>query len=65
MIINCHVRPELKEHLTLAEYLGHTHFIDRIEVIGRFTNIYWSKEFFKEVIKHITGEKLSTGKVLT
>lgn len=58
VIINCKVLPELAEHINLKDYLSHTRFVDTIETNGIFTNIYWSKEFFKESLKYIIKGKM-------
>lgn len=45
----------LKEHIlysfTLKEYLDYFYLIDRIEIKGIYTNVYFSKRYFNEVIK--------------
>lgn len=39
--------------LDIKEYLEHTHLVDRIEVAGIYTNIFWSRNFFTLVINFI------------
>lgn len=41
------------EWVSIEEYLKHCYGVDRIETSGIFTNVYFSKRFFIESIKHI------------
>lgn len=35
----------------IKTYLSHTRFVDRVETVGIFTNVYWSDEYFRLGIK--------------
>ena len=52
VIINLKNNPELPE-LDFKEYFTHTHWTDRIETLGIYTNIYWNKEFYKLLLERI------------
>lgn len=53
VIINIKVNDELKDHVTLENYLSYTRFIDRIETNGIYTNIFFGKELYNLMNKHI------------
>lgn len=55
-IVIVNLKP-LQNEYSLIDYLGYTRFIDRVEVTGIYTNIYWGKEFFSENIKRINKSK--------
>lgn len=57
VIINLKAVPELEGYINFEEYFIHTHLVDRLEIKGIFTNIYWSKEFFAKSIEYININK--------
>ena len=42
------------DYIDFEEYMGYTHSVDRIETNGIYTNIYWSKKFFRFLLEEIT-----------
>lgn len=46
----------LKDTKGLHKYLSYFYGIDRIEQIGIYTNVYFSTDFFSNVIKEIIGD---------
>lgn len=40
---------------TLQDYLGYTRDIDKIETVGIYTNIYWGRKYYTEMIKEINN----------
>lgn len=49
VIINLGTNP----HVSIEEYLAHTHSIGRIEQVGIYTNVYFSRDFFRKTIELI------------
>lgn len=55
VIIGLKKKPEL-EHYDFWKCFKYTHMVDRIETIGIFTNIYWSKKFFSSLVEYINDK---------
>lgn len=45
------------EEVPFEEYIKYCRLVDRIETIGRYTNLYYSPKYFGEIIKKILNQK--------
>ncbi len=41
--------------IPFEEYFNYTHWVDKIETKGIYTNIYWNREFFTRTTKYINS----------
>lgn len=49
------VNLEFPEWLDLKEYIDHFLPLDRIEITGIYTNIYFKRDFFTRIVKYVTN----------
>lgn len=52
-IVIINLKPSYDHGISFSEYFRHTHWVDRIETKGIFTNIFWKDSFFRKSILFI------------
>lgn len=52
-VVIVNLKPSYDHRIPFGDYFKHTHWVNKIETKGRYTNIFWNREFFTRTIKHI------------